>query len=67
MNSLYDFLNAHSLYVVLLIVLVIWLGIFIYLLRLDKKVNELYEKSNSEDSDEIPSAENSIRQKEKSK
>ena len=44
MSSLYDFLDAHSLYVVLTIVLVIWLGIFIYLLRLDRKVNNLYEK-----------------------
>ncbi|MGO9480969.1 MAG: CcmD family protein [Candidatus Kryptoniota bacterium] len=44
MSSLYTFLNAHSLYVVLGIVLVIWLGIFIYLLWLDKKVNKLYEK-----------------------
>ena len=48
MNSLYSFLDAHSLYVVLTIVLVIWLGIFIYLFWLDKKVNELYEKSESE-------------------
>jgi CcmD family protein len=44
MDSLYSFLDAHSLYVVLIIVLVIWLGIFIYLLRLDKRVNRLYEK-----------------------
>ncbi len=45
MGSLYNFLNAHSLYVVLAIVLVIWLGIFIYLYRLDKKVNKLFEKN----------------------
>ncbi len=44
MSSLYDFLDAHSLYVVLTIVLVIWLGIFLYLFRLDRKVNELFEK-----------------------
>ncbi len=44
MDSLYNFLDAHSLYVVLIIVLVIWLGIFIYLLRLDKRVNRLCEK-----------------------
>jgi CcmD family protein len=48
MTSLYNFLNTHSLYVVLLIVVVIWLGIFLYLLWLDKKVNELYGKSESE-------------------
>ena len=48
MGSLYNFLNTHSLYIVLIIVLVIWLGIFIYLYRLDKKVNELYEQRESE-------------------
>ena len=47
MSSLYGFLAEHALYVVLLIVLVIWLGIFIYLIRLDKKVNELYNKEGS--------------------
>ncbi len=46
MDSLYNFLNDHSLYVVLIIVLVIWAGIFIYLYRLDKKVTKLYEKEN---------------------
>lgn len=46
MSSLYNFLDTHSLYVVLIIVLVVWLGIFIYLLRLDKAVNKLYEKFN---------------------
>ncbi len=48
MDSLYNFLNDHSLYVVLAIVLVIWLGIFIYLYRLDKKVSKLYEKNEAE-------------------
>lgn len=48
MSSIYSFLDGHSLYVVLIIVLVIWLGIFIYLYRLDKKVNRLYEKSEVE-------------------
>jgi len=48
MSSLYSFLDQHSLYVVLSIVLVIWLGIFLYLFWLDKKVNRLYEESESE-------------------
>ncbi|MCL4540534.1 MAG: CcmD family protein [Bacteroidetes bacterium] len=46
--SLYNFLNTHSLYIVLIIVLVIWIGIFLYLYRLDKKVNDLYDKEESE-------------------
>jgi len=48
MGSLYNFLNDHSLYVVLIIVLVIWAGIFIYLYRLDKKVTRLYVKNDDE-------------------
>jgi CcmD family protein len=48
MGSLYNFLNDHSLYVVLIIVLVIWAGIFIYLYRLDKKVTSLYVKNDDE-------------------
>jgi len=49
MSPLYNFLDQHSIYVVLIIVLVIWLGIFLYLLWLDKKVNELYEKNESDE------------------
>jgi len=41
MNSLYDFLETNSMYVVLLIVLIIWIGIFAYLWGLDKKVKKL--------------------------
>jgi len=36
-----EFLIQNSLYVVLIIVLIIWSGIFVYLLRLDKKLTEL--------------------------
>ena len=31
-------------YIVMAVTLVIWLGIFVYLLRLDKKVKQLEEK-----------------------
>lgn len=51
MSSLYSFLDEHSLYVVLTIVLVIWAGIFIYLFRLDKKVNELFDQTESGNED----------------
>jgi CcmD family protein len=36
-----DFLTENSIYVVLIIALVIWLGIAWYLVRLDKKVGAL--------------------------
>ncbi len=52
MSSLYSFLDEHSLYVVLIIVLVIWLGIFVYLFWLDGKVNKLYKNSESEEETE---------------
>lgn len=45
MNSLYDFLETNSMYVVLLIVLIIWIGIFAYLWGLDKKVKKMEKQS----------------------
>ncbi len=41
MNSLYDFLETNSMYIVMFIVLIIWAGIFGYIWRLDKKVKKL--------------------------
>ena len=38
---MYDFLSQHSLFIVLLIVLICWTGIFTYLVRLDRKVTNL--------------------------
>ena len=38
---MYDFLSSNALYTVLLIVLVCWIGIFSYLLRLDRKLSSL--------------------------
>jgi CcmD family protein len=46
----YEFLEQNSLYVVLLIVLIGWVGIFFYLLRLDKKLKKL-EKMLKEQKD----------------
>lgn len=36
-----EFLVQNSIYVVLIIVLIIWSGVFFYLFRLDKKLTEL--------------------------
>ena len=44
MSSLYDFLETNSMYIVMLIVLIIWIGIFGYMWRLDKKVKKLEGK-----------------------
>lgn len=49
MESIYSFLEQNSIYIVLFIVLVVWLGIFLYLFNTDKRLkaieNELKEKS----------------------
>jgi len=45
--SLYDFLEANSIYIVMLIVLIIWVGIFGYMWRLDSKVKKLEKKHTS--------------------
>lgn len=36
-----QFLTDHAIYVVLLVVLMIWAGLFAYLFRIDKRVREL--------------------------
>ncbi len=36
-----DFLSQSALYVVLLIVLVVWLGVFLYLSRIDRRLKAL--------------------------
>ena len=36
-----EFLEANSIYIVLFIVLTVWLGVFIYLNRLDKRLSEI--------------------------
>ena len=41
MDGIYSFLEKNSYYVVLIITLLIWLGIFLYLRSVDKKVKKL--------------------------
>ncbi|MFZ1728846.1 MAG: CcmD family protein [Bacteroidota bacterium] len=38
---MYEFLEQNSIYVVMLIVLMTWTGVFGYLFRIDRKVKEL--------------------------
>jgi CcmD family protein len=38
---MYEFLEQNSIYVVMLIVLMIWAGLFAYLVRIDRKIKEL--------------------------
>lgn len=38
---MYEFLEQNSIFVVMLIILMIWAGLFFYLYRLDRRVKEL--------------------------
>ncbi len=40
---MYEFLSQNPLYIVLTIVLICWVGIFSYLMRLDRKISQ-FEK-----------------------
>lgn len=40
-DHLYEFLSQNSLYVVLLVVLVVWIGIFGYLNRIESRIKKL--------------------------
>jgi len=41
-----DFLANHSLYVVLFVALVVWLGVFFYMMRIEKKLKVLEGQRN---------------------
>ncbi|MDP4173758.1 MAG: CcmD family protein [Bacteroidota bacterium] len=41
MNGLMKFLESNSIYIVLLIVLVVWAGIFLFLNNLDKRIKQI--------------------------
>lgn len=47
MGSFYDFLETNSMYVVLFIVLIIWVGIFGYIWKIDRKLNKLEQDYKS--------------------
>lgn len=41
MEGLYDFFALNDMYVVLVIVLIIWFGIFFYLNRIDSRLKKI--------------------------
>lgn len=47
MEGLYSFLSNNGIYIVLIIVLIVWTGIFLYNLKLDKRL-KLIEKEIEE-------------------
>lgn len=52
MNNIYDFLGNNSIYIVLFIVLAIWIGIFVYINNIDKKLKKIETELERESSDE---------------
>lgn len=42
---MFEFLNQNSLFVVLAIVLVVWLGIYLYLFRIEGKIKRLEKQT----------------------
>lgn len=41
MDAVYEYLDKNSYYVVFIITLIVWLGLFLYMRALDKKVKKL--------------------------
>ncbi|NOX65372.1 MAG: CcmD family protein [Chlorobi bacterium] len=41
MNGLFEFFEQNSIYIVLAITLIIWTGIFLFLLSTDKRLKEI--------------------------
>lgn len=39
--SVLEFLSSNSLFIVLLVALVVWLGVFLYMMRIERKLKDL--------------------------
>jgi CcmD family protein len=48
LGSFFSFLENNSIFIVLIIVLIVWIGIFSFLLNLDKRIKNV-EKELKED------------------
>jgi len=51
LEDLFNFLSDNAIYIVLIIVLIVWTGIFFFMLSLDKRI-KFVEKELSEDKNE---------------
>ena len=41
MNGIYQFLQDNAIYIVTIIVLIVWVGVFLYLNNLDKRMKSI--------------------------
>jgi CcmD family protein len=44
LEGLYSFLENNAIYIVMIIVLIVWTGIFLYMFGLDKKLKKIEEE-----------------------
>ena len=44
MDAVYNFLDKNSYYIVLIISLIIWLGLFLYMRSVSKRISKLERK-----------------------
>jgi CcmD family protein len=52
LESLINFLEKNDIYIVLVIVLIVWIGIFLYLWNMDKRIKFVEKEINGAVKDE---------------
>lgn len=48
MEGIYNFLSDNAIYIVMIIVLIVWTGIFLYLFNLDKRIKSIEKEINGD-------------------
>lgn len=48
MSGFFDFLQNNAIYIVMIIVLIVWAGIFFYLNNIDKRIKSVEKEINGE-------------------
>ncbi len=48
MEGLYQFLEKNSIFIVMIIVLIVWAGVFFYLYSLDKRIKNVEKEINGD-------------------
>ena len=56
MEGLYQFLQNNAIYIVMIIVLIVWTGIFFYLLNLDKRIKRFEKEFKDNKNDFVEEA-----------
>lgn len=47
-DGLYNFLQTNAIYIVMIIVLIVWIGIFFYMVSLDKRIKNVEKEINGD-------------------